>query len=563
MTVAERYPDRLAVQGESLAWTYRELRALVDGVATAIRRLEGPGERIGILTSHDAPVAAAILGVLAAGAAYVPLDPHAPAARLAGIVDDAELALVLVDGAVEERRAELSRLRPELRWLDVTQSDLSRIDPEPAATAAPNPGDIDDVAYLLYTSGSTGQPKGVIQTHRNVLHFIRVYTDALHIAPDDRLAMLAGYGCDAAVMDLFGAVLNGASVHPVDLRRLALRELPATLDERRVSVWHSTPTVFRALIAQLGQPRAAPGPTWVRLVVLGGEAVVGTDFQAFRRHFPSALFVNGFGPTESTLALQFFADAETALDEAGVPIGTAVEGVEVSVEDGSGHPVTTGHVGEIVLRSRHVALGYWRRPAETARAFGTDSGTPGARRYLTGDLARALPCGLLVHAGRADDQLKVRGFRVEPAEIEAMLADQPAVLAAAVTAGSAGQLVAYLVMDDGGRPSPVDLRRSLRRRLPDHMVPTQYVTVDALPQTASGKVDRRALPDPVTAGSLADAGSGDADRPTGTEQVVARIWAELLDVDWTQVGRDDTFLDVGGHSLLLTQVASRCARACT
>jgi amino acid adenylation domain-containing protein len=554
-----RFLDVAAAHGESPAvddgvrrWSYRQLRARALTVGAAVRASVEPGARVGVLVPHDASAVVAVLGALSGGAAYVPLDPHSPADRLAAVADDAGLSLVLTGPGVGEAASALARLRPAVAWLDVSAFHID----DNAAVPAPPPADPDALAYLIYTSGTTGTPKGVAQSHRNVLGNIRTYAEALGLGSSDAIALLAGLGTDAAVMDLFGALLTGAALHPVDLHRVRLDHLGARLAEAGVTVLHCTPSVFRGLSAHLDEAERSPLPG-VRAVVLGGEAATRADLEAFNRHLPaSAALVNGYGPTECTVASQFVAAHGSTVRTEALPLGRPVAGVSVSVVDDAGRPVPVGGVGQIVLRGRHVALGYWRRPDETARAF--SEGADDTRTYRTGDLARVHPGGVLTFAGRADDQVKVRGVRVEPGEIEAVLRRQEGVLAAGVTARS--PLTAHLVLAPGQPPSPRRLRRALRRVLPEVMVPARYVAVDDLPLTPSGKIDRRALAQ-VPARDLHN-GSGphrsaSAGGRSTVEAAVAAIWAEVLDVESNEIASEDTFFDFGGHSLLLTQVAAR------
>ena len=396
-----------------------------------------------------------------------------------------------------------------------------------------------------------------MQSHDHVLGNALTYAGSIGLVGDDQVSLLPGLGTDAGVMDLFGALLTGACLHPIDLHpdgpsSVTFEELPEVITGRGITVLHSTPSVFRQLISELDRRDRQPalgGLTAVRAVVLGGEPAVRTDLESFQRHTSAdAVLVNGYGPTESTVALQYFADHRTALVGEAVPLGTPVPGMTVSVQAGDGTTTPPGEVGELVLDGPRLALGYWRQPDDTARAFADG-------RYRSGDLVRVRNDGALIFAGRNDDQLKVRGYRIEPSEIEAALRRQPGVLAAAVTAGD--QLTGHLVVSPDCRLSPTQLRRSLRRALPDAMVPARYVAVDRLPLTTSGKVDRHALAD-LPSRPIRERPGAAATR-SAAEQALAEIWAEVLDADESEIGAADTFFDFGGHSLLLTQVAARLA----
>ncbi|HYR06818.1 MAG TPA: amino acid adenylation domain-containing protein, partial [Longimicrobium sp.] len=523
---AAAHPERIAVHAPSGQWSYRALDDLVVRIAGAVAASAGSGPgRVGLLFEPDAPMVAGVLGALAAGKTYVPLDPAWPEARMRQVLDDAAATLVVADRA---GHAAALRLAGSLRAGPAAVLQVESL--EPAAGAEP---DVlphvppEQLAYLLYTSGSTGEPKGVAQSHRNVLAHIRAYTGALRIGPEDRLTLLASYATDAAVMDLFGALLNGAALHLFDVRRRGVEPLAEWLRSRRITLYHSTPTLFRALLPG-GGPPGDRFPS-VRLVVLGGEAVVRSDWERFREHFaPGCVLVNGLGPTESTLALQCFMDHCTEPPGHAVPAGHAVEGAEVLLLDDHGEPAELYARGEIVVRGPHVALGYWGRPGLTAAAFVPDAGGRGARMYRTGDLGRRLPDGAVEFLGRRDHQVKIRGYRVEPDEVAAALRRHPGVREAAVVprpsgAGGAAVLVAYFVAEEPRAPEA--LRAHLAALLPDPMVPAAYVPLAALPLTSSGKLDRGALPAP-TADGYARRGY---EAPAGdTEVALAAIWAEIL-----------------------------------
>jgi acyl-coenzyme A synthetase/AMP-(fatty) acid ligase/acyl carrier protein len=339
-----------------------------------------------------------------------------------------------------------------------------------------------------------------------------------------------------AVTDTFGAILSGAAAVPVDIRTHGLGHLARTLERRGVTIYHSTPTVYRYLCASLGEGNL-PG---IRVVLLGGEEVTRHDVELARRHFaPDGVFVNGYGTTEISFATQNHLPATAPLDHAVVPVGRPLDGIEVLLED-----------GEIVVRCPHVALGYWRLPELTAQRFGVRDGV---RTYRTGDLARRLPDGSLVFLGRADRLVKIRGYRVELGEVEAQLAALPGVGQAAVVArprGDEKEIIGYVVpvLDGDHRPDPAALRAALAAVLPDFMLPRVVVLVEALPMGPTGKLDAAALPEPPTAAAGADAGDP-------LEKEVAEIWADVLGLD--HVDREATFTDLGGHSLQLALVQER------
>jgi len=541
-----KYPRQIAVKTTTHEWSYEELDQRANQVAQSILSLCGDGEeRIALLFDHDAPMIAALLGSLKAGKTYVPLDPSYPQERLAGIIADSEAtALVTNDENLGLAQA-LCANGVQLINVDHLNSttaftQLPRVSPE-------------RLAYILYTSGSTGKPKGVMQNHRNVLHHIRVYTNNLHLSAHERLTLFSSYCFDASVMDIYGALLNGATLCPIDIKKEALAGLPKRLIDDQITVYHSTPTVYRYFIGTLEQNTDLPK---IRLVVLGGEEVKRADVELYRKHFSDdCLFVNGLGPTEATVSLQNFIDRQTVVSGESVPVGFPVEATEVLLLNEAGHPSEV--FGEIAIKSAHVALGYWRNSEATAAAFSL--GSSGVREgsvriYRTGDMGRRLPDGRIKFEGRKDFQIKVRGFRVELGEIESTLAQHELVRDCAIVArdNQVGdkRLVAYVV-PRGHTTVNGQLRDFLKQKLPEYMVPSSFVVLDSLPLTASGKVNRRALPDAVDRKPDGQATKLSVPK-TETEKLLAAIWADLLDT--RELGVTDNFFEAGGHSLLAVRL---------
>ena len=542
------HPDRLALQTRTTRLTYAGLDRAADALARAVLRARPAGpERIALLFEHDAPMIVGMLGVLKAGKTYVPVDPLYPRERSAWVLEDSGAAALVTNHANLALARELAG--DGIPLVVVGAEEPAGSSASPALAASP-----DDPAYILYTSGSTGRPKGVVQSHRNVLHFIRVYTNNLRIGSDDRLTLFSSYTFDAAVMATYGALLNGAALFPFDWREEAASGIAGWMRRERITVYHSTPTVFRHLVGDLAEGERFPD---ARLVVLGGEEAQRRDVEAFRRHFPAdAALVNGLGPTESTVTLQAFLGHDTPVARNTVPLGHPVEDTEVELLGALGEQVAVYGVGEIVIRSPHVALGYWRRPDQTAAFFADDA--DGVRSYRTGDLGRRLPDGSLEFMGRTDFQVKVRGFRIEPGEVEEALRSHPAVRDAVVAAREDGsgerRLAGYVVPAGEETPDAGELRAHLLARLPGYMVPAAFTVLGALPLTPSGKVDRLALPAPEWVESAA----GAAPR-TPTEVALAAVWAEMLGRE--DVGAEDDFFALGGHSLLATRVVSRVRNA--
>ncbi|MEV1329755.1 AMP-binding protein [Micromonospora costi] len=527
-------PDHPAVLGETQQLSYAELAGLAGGYADALRGAGSrAGDRVALLTAHGARTIAAILGTLAAGCAYVPLDPNFPPARLRHMLATAEVTTILCGAEHEDLARALGADASAPLGADAPAPRVVVVDDPRPAPLRPVPVDPDALAYVLFTSGSTGVPKAVGQTHRNLLHVVRNQIDTLDLGPADRLSLLASFSFDAAIPDLYPALLTGAAVVPVDLRRHGLAHAVEQLARHGVTVYHSTPTVYRFLLDTPGVERLDR----VRVVLLGGEQATHADAARGRGRFaPGCLLVNGYGATEMTFAARYALPlAEADPDAAGpLPIGTALPGYQLRLAGN----------GEIVVRGAHLAPGYLDRASD--RFFTDADGVPA---YRTGDLGERLPTGELVCLGRLDRQVKVRGFRVELTEIEALLAAEPGVAGARAIARD-GELLAY-VRPAAGPLDPAALRAALARHLPDYALPRAVVAVDEFPLTVTGKIDERALPDPA---AVVPEGAGPA---TPTERAVHDIWCGVL--GRSAVGRTDSFFDVGGQSLLLGQVQQRIA----
>ena len=551
------FPQKVALRSKRGQITYQELGRAAARIA---RDLEGcglgPRDNVALFFDHDIQMIAAMLGALKAGRTYAPLDPIHPTQRLAYILADADCACVLTDkknrsrveAIAESFRQQYGRA---LQVLDV-QSHGWEDDERFVETARAYP---DSLAYLLYTSGSTGMPKGVMQNQRNLLRHTRAYTNALRIAPHDNLLLLASYTFDASVMDIYGALLNGATLSIYDLKSEGFDGLAGFLHDQEITIFHSTPTVFRQFIARLTSDEQL---LRLRLVVLGGEAAHREDFVAFRSHFPDGcLMVNGLGPTESTLALQYFLDHRSDLRRHTIPVGYAVAETEILLLNESGEDAGLYAVGEIAIKSSHLALGYWKQPDLTAACFRPAADDPDKRIYLMGDLGSRLSDHRIDFCGRKDSQLKIRGQRIEIGEIEAHLSALPEAQAAAVTAQLDAEgyphLVAYVVGRPGVELQTAQMRGNLRRALPEFMVPEVFVVLEELPLTQTGKVNRNALP-PVDLDQRVNTHPLSVPR-TPVEEMIAEIWRLVL--PQRQIGVNEDFFAIGGHSLLAAQLISR------
>jgi amino acid adenylation domain-containing protein len=534
--VAREFPARDAVRARTGVTSYAELESLALSVAgDLVGRVAGTPGPVALFLGTGTPLFAAMLGALAAGRFYVPLDPGLPDSRLEAILRDLDAAAVVTDAASAERAA---RLFPASVSVLRAETGVSAGAPPPRLPAVLP----DDLAYVLFTSGSTGKPKGVMQSHRNVLHNVWKLAAGLEIVPQDRITLLSSPSFGASVSDIFGALMTGAAVCPHNLSGDGLRLLPEFLEREAITVYHSVPSVFRSFASTLD---GREDLSRVRVIKLGGEAVLASDFDLYRNRFAqTCVFHVGLGATEMNVIRQWFARRDTPWPGAA-PLGYAVDDTEVVLLDESGAP---SHEGEIAVIASTLAVGYWRDPVLTAATFLPVPGRPDVRLFRTGDFGRLLPNGLLLHAGRRDARVKVRGHRVETAEVEAALLDVPGVRDAVVEGreGPAGtRLTAWVAANPGATLRIGTLRRALSRRLPASMVPSAFVVLDALPRTPTGKVDRPALPQPGTARPALEVAYREPDGRR--EAAAAEAFALVLGL--ARVGSDDDFFELGGDSL--------------
>jgi amino acid adenylation domain-containing protein len=553
---AARRPGDIAVVAGAATLTYADLDAGANRLAHHLRSLGvGPDATVAVFLERSPELAVALVAVLKAGGACVPLDPAYPSDRLGAILRDAAVAAVLTT----------TGLAPLLPAVD---APVVRLDADGGAWAANDctpphrAGDPDGLAYLVYTSGSTGAPKGVMLTHRGLVNHHRAAVALYGLAPGDRVLQFCALGFDASIEEMFPSWAAGATVvfRPDGVPLLG-RSWLDWLRRERITVLN-LPTGYWHEWARDLEAQGATVPPDVRLVVVGGEKARGAAYRAWvRAGGGRARWVNVYGPTETTCMSTFYEPLDPAGDDGDPPIGRPLPNTTVVVVDEALRPVPPGTTGELLIGGAGLARGYWRDPALTAQRFVTVPGRAGAapdRMYRTGDLVRELATGDLEFVGRADDQVKVRGFRVECGEVEAALARHPRVATAVVVAdtgaGGETQLAAYAVPRRGATVTPADLRRFAADALPAYMVPGAFVVLDAVPLTANGKVDRAALPPPT-----ADAAEA---LPTTrlrspVETTIAAIWGRVLGVDADSLGPDDDFFAAGGHSLLATQVIAQ------
>ena len=540
-------PERLAIKSKNHALTYNELNRAANRIAQTILSRRGrKNEAVALLMEHDAPVIAAILGALKAGKFYVPLDPSLPYLRMKYILEDLQATFMVTN----------SKYLPLAKSLAGTALDLVNID-ELDSVADGNPCiriRPESLSWVIYTSGSTGQPKGVMQNHRNVLHFMMNYTNALHICAGDRLTLLYSFSVNGGAHDIFAALLNGATLYPLDLKEDGFSHLEGWLNEEKITIYHSVPTVFRQFAEGLTGQSGFPD---IRIVRLGGEPVYKRELDIYKEHFSKdCILVNRLGSSETGSLRLYFIDKETQVSGNLVPVGYAVPDNEVLLVDDAGNQIA-GDEAEIAVKTRYISPGYWGKPDLTEAVFLPTPAGGEERIYRTGDIGRMLPDGCLLHLGRKDFFVKVRGYRIEIDEIEMALRECPGIKEAVVVARSNNsgheQLVAYFVPRVQPGPKVNELRRFLNAKLPNYMIPHAFVALDAIPLTDTRKVDRKALPDPGT--SRPELTTAYVAPTTPIEKALTKIWAEVLSLD--RVGIHDNFFDLGGHSLSATRIVSR------
>ncbi|KAK48742.1 hypothetical protein BG58_25910 [Caballeronia jiangsuensis] len=552
----EKTPDAVAVVHEDARLTYGGLNVRANRLAhRLIDAGVKPDDRVAICVERGIDMIVGVLGILKAGAGYVPLDPAYPVERLAYMLDDCAPVAVLAQASVREVLGELSAPMIEL--------DTRTFEAQP--THNPVVADLNPrhLAYVIYTSGSTGQPKGVMIEHRNVVRLFSATDHWFEFGAKDVWTLFHSFAFDFSVWEIWGALLYGGRlvVVPKQVSR-SPQDFYRLLCEEGVTILNQTPSAFRQLIAAQGESNL---PHRLRQVVFGGEALEPVILQPWyaREQNAATQLVNMYGITETTVHVTYRAlSPEDAQRTGRSPIGGRIPDLRLYVLDGQGQPVPEGVTGEIYVGGAGVARGYLNRPELTAQRFVSDPFTSDAqaRMYKSGDLGRWLADGTLEYLGRNDDQVKIRGFRIELGEIEAKLLACKGVREAVVIVrqDSSGdkRLVGYVVGRDGSGPSAADLREQLSMVLADYMVPNAFVNLEALPLTQNGKLDRRALPAPDQSSVV----TKDYEAPQGEAEIaIAAIWQELLGVQ--RIGRHDDFFALGGHSLKVITSLSRLASA--
>jgi len=551
-SIPEQFEQQVKSRGSAVAVeydgekvSYEQLNRRANQLGRYLRALGvGPEVRVGICSDRSIEMIVGLLAILKAGGAYVPLDPLLPKDRLAFMLEDSRIELVLTQKllteALPDGNAQMIYVDAGWHFID----DYSQDDLERSAIG-------DNLAYVMYTSGSTGRPKGVSVTHQAVNWLIH-NLDHLELNSNDRVAHASNPSFDVSVFDIWGALLHGATV--IVLKKdlvLSGEEFAAFLRKQNISVLYLT----AALFAQVASQQATTFST-VETLLYGGEAIDAKWAKEVIKAGPPRRLLHVYGPTETTVFSSFHLVGEVEQVGKSLPIGRTLSNTKNYVLDGRMQLVPVGVVGELYTGGECLARGYWNNAQQTAERFVPDpySDAGGERLYRTGDLARFLPNGEMEFVGRKDNQIKIRGFRIELGEIEAVLSEhdqiKEAIVVACLDSRGEKRLAAYIVAQN---LTANEVKGYLKQRLPDYMVPNYIMRLDELPLTPNGKVDRKALPEPEA--TRGEAGGEYLAPRNAVEEVLTGIWTEVLGIE--RIGVNDNFFELGGHSLLATQVASR------
>jgi amino acid adenylation domain-containing protein len=529
--------DRIAVDSGRTQLTYAQLNAVSDRLAGKLAQYaKGPGDRTAILMAHDVPLIAALVGAIKAGQIVLGLNPTDPHERLLQLLEDAAPSAIVTDAENTEFARRLAG-----PGVTILPFDLDDAAPSPFSAIAV---DSSQTAMLVYTSGSTGRPKGVMKTHRQIVRNVAAHTDAMLYSKADRIPLFSSIGSGQGATIVWCALLNGATLCPFSIRKQGFAGLAAWMSNLRLTVYVSSASIFRALVKSLDSGQVF---TNIRAVRLASESVTSDDLAGLRLHFPhDAIFVHTLSSSETgNIAWSRWLQSDS-IPAGRIPVGQVSRDIEVLLLDENGKPVAAGDIGEISVRSRYTAAGYWGDDALTDERFSRNLDGQGTRLVRNGDLARLNAQGLLEYCGRKDNRIKIRGNRIELSEVEhalAMLAGVEHVAAVAVPReGSEPILVAFVVLAPASGWTIKRLRDAAATRLPLQMLPSRIVILDAMPLGAGGKVDRERLRlHQFPRRSLGDPPRG------ATEVLLADVWAEVLNIE--TVGRDDDFFEAGGDSL--------------
>jgi amino acid adenylation domain-containing protein len=551
--VARKFSELPAVRSGRYAWSYSRLNQEANWLAHAILAERGSTpEPVALLFEHEAPLIASMFGVMKANKFFSVLDPSLPSGKLGAILENLQPALMVSNGANLGLAQKLAQPGCRVLDFDSARENYSSENPVQQTTG--------EMTYsIFYTSGSSGQPKGVQRTHRLELHRVWADLSSCQIRPIDRFSILTTPAFLASMIDITRALLTGATLCMFDVKRYGILNLARWIEREGITFLRLPPTLFRHFVGSLSQSKCLPA---IRLVSLSGDVLYRRDIEQARPHFRTdCIFMHSYASSEASLIARLMIHRDTQLSDPIVPAGFPTEDKEVWVLDEDGKQLGSGEVGEIAIRSQEVATGYWRQSGPGLANFIQDRHDQLKRIYLTGDLGRLRPDGMLQFLGRKDSMVKVRGYRVELAVVEAALIEldlfQDVVVTTQPDAIGENRLVAYLKAKIQA-PLSVDTVRSLvYPTLPDYMIPSAFVFLETIPLTPTGKPDRQALPRPGQerpALSRPYAPARDA-----LEGTMTAIWEQVLGIE--PVGVEDNFLDLGGNSLLAIRIIARLQQA--
>jgi acyl-CoA synthetase (AMP-forming)/AMP-acid ligase II len=503
-----------------------------------------------VFGGNDVGTIAAILGVVKAGKIYVPLDSSFSEAWAKFILQDTKTKFVLTGshapGLVKSRQNSAHIV------IDFESLDAGWSEENPEEVVSP-----DALSQILYTSGTTGRPKGVMDNHRNMLHNAMRLANASHISPEDRITLVRPPSSGGGLCNLLLALLSGSAIYPVDLKQLGLTAIADWLQREKITILHAGATVFRHFAQQLTVADKFPD---LRLIRVGSGQIFAKDVELFKRYFPNTLLFHILSCTEINTYRVHFLNKDSQVPDGALPVGYAIEDMEVLILDDSGNLLGVEEVGEIAVRSAYIFPGYWNNSTLTDSAFIGIPDANGRRIFRTGDLGRLQPDGCLEYLGRKDFRLKIRGHRIQAEEVESALLRirgiGQAVVVAHKDAYGDDRLVAYVTPATTEIPAISQIRDLLKKWLPDYMVPSKFIILESLPQNSNGKFDRQELPTPEL--DRPKLGTRFSAPTTPMESVLAKIWSEALCIN--SVGNHDSFFDLGGDSIIAMKVISAIGR---
>ncbi|NOQ25908.1 MAG: amino acid adenylation domain-containing protein [Bacteroidales bacterium] len=536
-----KYGKNPAIQYHDESLSYNELHQESCQIANAILKEKSiNSEGIALLFEQGNDMIKAMLGVLRSGNYYIPLDASYPVNWLTYILKDSGARVLITNTENKQKASELkNEIGEKIEIINISNEieqysmDCSNINISP-----------DSLAYILYTSGSTGFPKGVMQSHRNLLHYVMSYTNNTHISCDDKLTLFSSYGFAGSIQDIYGAILNGASLNIYNIKQEGTKSrIHEWIIQKGITIYHSTPTVYRYLLSNL---ELGTYLNKVRLVVLGGEVVYKKDFFEYKKYFnEDCIFINCYGSTESPITAENIVNQSIEIGGESLSIGFGVPNTEVYVGKPDGRIALPFEEGEIIIKSKHLALGYLNNPERTEQSFFKED--DGRQMFKTGDIGRHHADYSIENIGRKDFQVKIRGYRVELGEVEGLLDRHPGIYKSVVhymkQSESEGYLIAYYVLKDGANEKKQELKRYIELHVPSFMIPNDFIQLSKFPYTLTGKIDRKSLPIPIV-------GFKDNynEARTVTELKLAAIWAEVLNVAQKEISVTSNFWDIGGNS---------------